>query len=87
MTAVRDSVTYPWSLLHGIEARIETSCHFAPDDLRVLLFLHQQGAIQIEPVISDIVPIDQAPATYERLAHCGDELLGVIFDWTGVAGE
>lgn len=82
MMAVRDSVTYPWSLLHQTEARIETSCHFDADDLRVLLFLHQQGVIRIEPVISDLVPIDRAPAMYERLAHHGDQLLGVIFDWT-----
>jgi 2-desacetyl-2-hydroxyethyl bacteriochlorophyllide A dehydrogenase len=85
LTAVRDTVTYPWSLLHGTEARIETSCHFDADDLRVLLFLHQQGTVRIEPVVSDIVPIGEAPAMYERLAHRGDELLGVVFDWTETA--
>ena len=81
MTAVRDTVTYPWSLLHQTEARIETSCHFDADDLRVLLFLHQQGSVDIEPVISDVVPIGRAQETYERLAHHGDQFLGVVFDW------
>jgi len=27
MMTVRDVVSYPWGLLHGTEARIETSCH------------------------------------------------------------
>ena len=82
MMAVRDTVSYPWSLLHGTEARIETSCHFGTDDLRVLLFLCKQGLVNMEPVVSHLVSIDKAPGIYDQLAHHGEELLGVIFDWT-----
>ena len=82
MMAVRDRVSYPWSLLHGTEGRIETSCHFDTDDLRVLLFLFQQGLVTIEPMVSHFVSIDQAPAVYDMLAHNARDLLGIIFDWT-----
>ncbi len=83
MMAVRDTVSYPWSLLHGTEARIETSCHFDKDDLRVLLFLYQQNLIKIKPLVTHIVSIDEAPRIYEMLAYHGEQLLGVIFDWNG----
>ncbi|NLH99323.1 MAG: zinc-binding dehydrogenase [Chthonomonadales bacterium] len=81
MMAVRSEVTYPWSILHGTEARIETSCHFSRDDLRVLLFLIRQGLIRMEPIISDILPIAEAPALYGRLAAGDPALMGVVFDW------
>jgi len=81
MMAVRDTACYPWSLLHGTEARIETSCHFTVDDLRVLLFLYERGLVKIASMISHVVAIDEAPVVYDRLAHRGEEVLGVIFDW------
>jgi 2-desacetyl-2-hydroxyethyl bacteriochlorophyllide A dehydrogenase len=82
MVAVRDRVDYPWSVLHGTEARIETSCHFHPDDLRVLRFLYEQGLIRIAPMVSHRVPVDEAPRIYQMLAERDPDLLGVIFDWT-----
>jgi 2-desacetyl-2-hydroxyethyl bacteriochlorophyllide A dehydrogenase len=82
MMAVRDTVTYPWSLLHVRQARIETSCHFDKDDLRVLLFLHEQGLVSIEPMVSHFVSITEAPMIYDLLAKKAHNLLGVIFDWT-----
>ena len=82
MMAVNDKVIYPWSLLHCTEAKIETSCHFDRDDLRVLLFLYEQGLIKIEPVVSHIVSIDEATEIYKMLANKASDLLGVIFDWT-----
>lgn len=82
MMAVRSEVSYPWSILHGAEARIETSCHFSRDDLRVLTFLVDQGLVSMDPVVSDVVPIDEAPAIYGRLAAGDPNLLGVVFDWS-----
>jgi len=82
LIAVRAQVTYPWSLLHTTEAKIETSCHLDRDDLRVLLFLYEQGLLQIAPMVSHIAPIDHAPQIYAKLAQSDPDLLGVIFDWT-----
>jgi len=82
MMAVRSDVAYPWGLLHGTEARIETSCHFSRDDLRVLSFLVETGLVLMEPIISDIVPIEDAPGLYGRLASGDPALMGAVFDWS-----
>lgn len=84
LVALRKNISYPWKVLHGTEAKIETSCHFKVDDLRVLLFLYQQGLITIEPMVSHIVSIDDAPDIYEKLGNRDPSLLGVIFDWEAV---
>lgn len=82
MVAVRGQVHYPWSLLHLTEAKIETSCHFENDDLRVLLFLYEQELIKIAPMVSHMVSIDEVPHIYRMLAQKAHDLLGVIFDWS-----
>ncbi|MDP6115691.1 MAG: zinc-binding dehydrogenase [Planctomycetota bacterium] len=82
MVAVRENVTYPWRILHGTEAKIETSCHFGLDDLRVLVFLYEQGLVKIEPMVSHCVSIDEASRIYEMLGNRDEELLGTIFDWS-----
>jgi len=79
--AVHSETTFHWSLLHMTEGSIEVSCHFGLDDLRVLLHFIRQGIIRIEPLVSHIVPIDQAPAIYATLRDRPGELLGVVFDW------
>lgn len=79
--AVRDEATFPWALLHHNQARIEVSCHFDGDDLRVLLFLCASGKLQIKPVVSHRVPIAEAPEMYRLLSKKPQELLGVIFTW------
>jgi len=80
--AVRDEVRFPWRLLHGTEARIEVSCHFGADDLQALLFLYEQNLIKVEPMVSHVVSIDDAPGIYDMLAKKSEDLLGVIFDWS-----
>jgi threonine dehydrogenase-like Zn-dependent dehydrogenase len=86
LMAVRDRVTYPWSLLHMTQGRIETSCHFDTDDLRVLRFLFEEKLLRTEPMLSHLVAVERAPSIYELLANRPDELLGVVFDWTGTQG-
>jgi len=79
--AVRDKATFPWTMLHGGQAKIEVSCHFDPDDLRVLLHLYRNGVMRVEPMVRHVVSIDEAPMIYDKLAHNADDVLGVIFDW------
>ena len=79
--AVRDTATFPWSLLHGRRARIEVSCHFTRDDLRVLAQLCQQGSVRLRPLVTHAVGIEDAPRIYDMLASRSEDLLGVIFDW------
>jgi 2-desacetyl-2-hydroxyethyl bacteriochlorophyllide A dehydrogenase len=81
--AVRTHAVIPWSLLHGLEASVEVSCHYSLDDLRAVLHCLRLGSLRIEPLISHRVPIAEAPAIYATLRDRPAELLGVMFDWTG----
>lgn len=80
--AVRTETVFHWGMLHGKEASIEVSCHYSLDELRVVLHFVQQDIIKIEPLITHIVSIDEAPSIYEMLRDKPGELLGVVFDWT-----
>jgi 2-desacetyl-2-hydroxyethyl bacteriochlorophyllide A dehydrogenase len=80
--AVRSETTFPWTMLHGLEASIEVSCHFALSDLRLLLHLVREERILIEPVISHVVPIDDCIGIYDTMRDTPGELLGVVFDWS-----
>lgn len=86
MMAVRGDTTYPWGMLHGTEARIETSCHFGRDDLRVLLHCIEQDLIRIRPILSHVLPVEEAPRLYERLAAGDPDLMGIVFTWQEGAG-
>jgi 2-desacetyl-2-hydroxyethyl bacteriochlorophyllide A dehydrogenase len=79
--AVRGDTTFPWGLFHGLEGRIQVTCHFSLDDVRVVLDLLARGILQIAPLVLDRVPIDEAPSLYARLRDEPQSLLGVIFDW------
>jgi len=81
LLAVRSDTSFPWSMLHGTEASIEVSCHFTLDDLRALTMLIGLGTIAVGPMISHVVPVDEAPSIYKALAETPGELLGVVFDW------
>jgi 2-desacetyl-2-hydroxyethyl bacteriochlorophyllide A dehydrogenase len=88
LLAVRSDTTFPWSMLHGTEASIEVSCHFELDDLRVLIDTIQRGVIQVEPLITHTVGIDDAVSTadkvgmYDLMRDNPRDLLGVVFDWS-----
>ena len=80
-TAVRDTLTCPWGLLHGTEGRIETSCHFTVETLGVLMDLYERKLIDPRPIISHAVPIEEATEMYGLLAAKSEQLMGVIFEW------
>lgn len=81
LLAVRMDTVFPWSMLHGTEGSIEVSCHFSLDDLRVLIDLIEREIIHVEPLISHVVPIDDAIGIYDTMRDNPRELLGVVFDW------
>jgi 2-desacetyl-2-hydroxyethyl bacteriochlorophyllide A dehydrogenase len=81
LIAVRSDVTFPWSMMHGTEASIEVSCHFSLDDLRVLIDLIGREVINVEPLITHTVPIDDAIGVYDTMRDNPRDLLGVVFDW------
>jgi len=79
--AVRSETVFHWSTFHGREASIEVSCHFRLENLQTLLHFMRQGIVQIQPLITHEVPIQEAPEIYATLRDKPGDLLGVIFDW------
>ena len=79
--AVRTEARFPWSMLHQTDGRIEVSCHFGLDDLRVIIYGIQTGAIKPEAILSHFVSIDEAPRIYGIMRDNPAELFGVVFDW------
>lgn len=79
--AVRAQACFPWSLLHTTEASIEVSCHFSVAELECLLEWTRTGAVQIEPMVSHSVGIEEAPAIYATMRDDPRALYGVVFDW------
>lgn len=79
--AVRTEARFPWSMLHMTDGRIEVSCHFGLDDLRVVLHGIQKGAVKPDAIITHFVSIDEAPTIYGILRDNPAELFGVVFNW------
>ncbi|MDO8587086.1 MAG: zinc-binding dehydrogenase [Armatimonadota bacterium] len=79
--AVRTEARFPWSMLHQTDGRIEVSCHFGLDDLRVIIYGIQIGTIKPGAIISHLVSIDEAPRIYGIMRDNPTELFGVVFDW------
>lgn len=79
--SVRGETLFPWSMLHTTEASIEVSCHFSASEIDCLLHLVRTGAVQVPPVVSHRVSIDQAPEIYATMRDDPRALYGVIFDW------
>jgi threonine dehydrogenase-like Zn-dependent dehydrogenase len=52
-----------------------------PRNHYVIWDLIRRGALQVQPLISHLVPYPQAPELYEKMAQGGEGWLGVLFRW------
>ncbi len=53
----------------------------AQDDYRTLLALIAAKRLKVQPIISEVVSPECAPAIYTRLAEEKQPPLGIVFDW------
>ena len=79
--AGRFKVEYTFNLGQHREVNIKQNSHFDKDDLENLQRLLARGAVNIEPLILDVVPVSEAKLIYDRLRDQPQELLGTVFDW------
>ena len=54
------------------------------DDFRTLLALIAARKLKVQPIISEIVSPESAPAIYKRLAEEKNPPLGIVFDWSKI---
>lgn len=82
LSAGRADVRY-----HGLAAQLRRleilhATHFHRDDLRHCLRLTTQGSLKPQPLLRDIVSIEDAPRLYRRLRDEPAALLGTVFIWS-----
>ena len=54
------------------------------DDFRTLLALIAARKLKVQPIISEVVSPESAPAIYKRLAEEKNPPLGIAFDWSKI---
>lgn len=79
--AERARVGYDFNLGQMREIDIRQMAHFDAADLSALCNLVAQGRVQINPIISDVVPVAQADNIYLRLLDDPNLLMGTVFVW------
>ena len=72
-------VTFDFHATHAKKPTIAVTCGIG-DTARVLELL-QYGKLKWREMVTDLVPVAQAPELYGRLAKGDPDLLGVAFDW------
>lgn len=81
LIAGRNRVEYPFNSAQGIEIEILQASHFTGEDLELLVKLFAEGRIKVGPLLRDVVPYEDALATYERLRDNPGSMLGTVFDY------
>jgi 2-desacetyl-2-hydroxyethyl bacteriochlorophyllide A dehydrogenase len=81
LIAGRDSVAYPFVPAQVKEVNILHASHFSKDDTSQVIRLMKRGNIKVGPLISDVLGIQNAKATYEKLRDNPSALFGTIFKW------
>jgi 2-desacetyl-2-hydroxyethyl bacteriochlorophyllide A dehydrogenase len=79
--AGRDRVDYSFNAGQGYEISVLHAGHFECGDLQQVCRLTAEGLLKIDPVIKDVVKIDEAIGIYDTLRDNPSSLFGVVFDW------
>jgi 2-desacetyl-2-hydroxyethyl bacteriochlorophyllide A dehydrogenase len=81
LIAGRFEVRYDFNVGQGREICIRQNSHFDTSDLENLCRLVERSLVQIEPMIQDVVPVEDAQGIYETLRDRPGELYGTVFEW------
>lgn len=79
--AGRGEVRYDFNIGQFKEVTLRQIAHFDNQDLERIAYLVQRGAVQIAPLIQQIVPARDCARIYDALRDQPDTLMGVVFSW------
>lgn len=79
--AGRTRVDYSFNQAQVREIIIKQNSHFDTGDLANLCRMVSRKLIKIEPLLRDVVPVEQAGAIYETLRDNPNQLSGTVFTW------
>jgi threonine dehydrogenase-like Zn-dependent dehydrogenase len=67
--------------LFGRQLTLSATCGERPEMVASVLELMAAGRVQVDHLISDIMPADEATAAFERVHGQPDEVVTVALDW------
>jgi len=67
--------------LFGRQLTLSATCGERPEMVEAVLDLMAQGKLQVEHLLTDIMPAQQATAAYERVHGEPDEVVTLALDW------
>lgn len=68
----------------GKEATIIHTSHFSKQELEDLVRLMQKGVINIRPMITHQLSVDESPAIYDQIQKDASGMLGIVFKWNEI---
>jgi 2-desacetyl-2-hydroxyethyl bacteriochlorophyllide A dehydrogenase len=79
-------ITFDFNITHGKRPLIAVTSGFGIEDTTNCLQLMGQAVpggtkLRYRELVTDLVPVDEAPAIYARLLKNDPDVLGVVFDW------
>jgi len=76
-----DDISIPYQAAFMKEAHILVPRDMQPRDVRAVLDLMARGALRIDDLLAEVVPLDRAPDTYALLREAPDKLVTAVFAW------
>ena len=76
-----EDFSIPYQEAFRKEAHILVPRDMQPRDVRAVIDLMVRDRLRIDDLLSALLPVDQAPATYARLRSAPDELVTAVFRW------
>ena len=67
--------------LFGRDLTLSATCGEDPSDAAAVMALMAEGKLVYEPLLSDVMPVAEATAAYERVHNRPDEVLTVALEW------
>ena len=75
-------ISFDFHATHLKKPRVAITCGFDFVDAAICLNLLRYQKLKLRELVSHLVPIEEAPGIYPRLAKNDPSFLGVVFDWT-----
>lgn len=72
-------ITFDFHATHMKKPKIAVTCGIG-DTVRTLELM-RTGKLNWRELVTHLVPVNEAPALYEKMANADPEILGVVFDW------
>ena len=76
-----DPITFDFHTTHLKKPTVSVTCGMDNGVIGTCLNLMAQGKLHWRDLVTDLVPVADAPALYTRLAAGDPNALGVVFDW------